>query len=139
MPAWKGGKGAVARFEREMQQEILRIFEVDVKAAVDEIALNVRHNAQQQTVAVGAVDTGHLERGWMAGPGVDKNVSVGGEGAARAALQRRKTGESAFVYNNDFVGWFIEQGWHDRAGVFHGPRPILRAAVWQERDRVIRV
>lgn len=123
------------QFLRELEAEVDALFAEDVPNAVDAIALQIRQDAEDAT----EVREGHLKRAWMAGPVVtvprkDPSQEPGGEAAAREALAGRRPGDSVFIYNNVFYGYFREFG-----TVKHAPHPMLQPALQRAADVEIRL
>lgn len=118
------------QFLRELDAAVDTLFAKDVPSAVDGIALQIRQDAEDNT----EVHEGHLKHAWMAGPVVtearkDPSQEPGGEAAARAALAGRRPGDSIFIYNNVFYGYFREFG-----TIKHAPHPMLQPALQRAGD-----
>lgn len=123
------------QFERELEQAVHELVTKDVPDAVDAIALQVRQDAEDAT----PVRHGTLKRAWMAGPVVtapkkNPDQEVGGDAEARVALAARKPGDSIFIFNNVFYGYFLEFG-----TVHRGPTPMLQPALQRAADIEVRL
>jgi hypothetical protein len=112
-PGYKG-KGNVEQFKRDMAAMVKQKMTVEVPAAIADIVLDLRNDAEKNTISMLGSEPGapDLAKSWHAGPVLGKeDGSPGDASASAAAVKAWKPGQNLYVWNSTFYGYFHENGY----------------------------
>lgn len=137
------GRGNAAQFKADMDAMVTDFFEKAVDPAVDQIVLDVRQAAEENSRRRLESKPGepNIADGWFAAPFLPSQgwpPDQGGEAESKAMLARSKPGDPRFVYNTVFYAYFHEKGYYDKSGGA-APKWMLRDALVQVGNREVRL
>lgn len=122
----KTGRGAVARFQREMARLAGPIASAMMADTAVDMALELRQQAEDNTRSMLGTEPGapDLAESWHAGKTITYGGGAGSDSESRAALAGWKPGDSMVVWNPVFYGWF-----HENGTVKHPAKHFFRGAI----------